>query len=88
MSYLEQLKKLNKPTIPADITDKSPFVPFVSTYGGHISENIFLPDSKIKSNQSRCSDCINLNSCPSARNLKGECPSNFKYGITITGKDL
>ena len=96
MSYLEQLKKLNTPTIGSAISTKRPFDTFDTTDKKHISANKeafdtfdtsdssripeiqFLADSEIKRNQSRCSNCIHLYPCPSARNIKGQCPANYK----------
>ena len=46
-----------------------------------IPENQFLPDSQVKRNQSRCSDCINLYPCPEARNITGRCSG--KYSFTL-----
>ena len=77
MSYLERLKKLDTPTIGGVISIKRPSDTFDTSYRSHIPENQFLADSEVKRNQSRCSDCINLNPCPSARNIKGQCPINF-----------
>ena len=77
MSYLEQLKKLNMATIATAITDTRPSGSCVSRYSEHIPENQFLADSQIKLNQARCSNCINLYQCSSARNIKGQCPSDF-----------
>ena len=102
MSYLEQLKKLNAPTIGSTISTKSHSDTFDTSDKRHISINKgtsdtfdttnkrhipkiqFLADSQIKRNQARCSNCIYLNPCPSARNIKGECPSGYKIRVVFS----
>lgn len=88
MSYLERLKKLNTPTLPTDTTDTRTSGSYGSAYSGHIREIKFLADSQIKLNQSRCSDCINLYPCPSARNINVQCPTNYKFNTKMETKNI
>ena len=78
MSYLEQLKKLNMATIGSVVSIERPLDTLDTSDKRLVPEIQFLADAQIKRNQSRCPGCINLNPCPSARNIKGQCPTNYK----------
>ena len=79
MSYLERLKKLNMPPIGSVVSVEKPLDTLDTSKHSRIPENQFIADSVIQSNQSRCSDCINLYPCPEARNITGRCSGKYSF---------